>query len=405
MNENLPSVGQPHLAWVFPGSLHDELDAATWLETTQELRALGWRVTLIAAGPAGEQTLRGVTLYCIPRPDVYVVRQVVYHLRVLRFLLQQRASIDVILFNQMSAIWLLPLRFARRLLGGLCPLLVMDTRTVPMTLATWKDRVRALFYKSAHWMANRWADGQTAITQRMAEVAGIPVQKLWGVWPSGVNSRLFLPAQSSRQWPRSGEPIHLVYIGALYEERGLLPLCQAVERAHTEGMAFVLTVVGSGPQRGELEAVALQSDGRIRVGLPVPHAEIPGILADNHVGTLPFPDEEKFQVSSPIKLFEYMASGLAVLATRIACHTDVVGHGEFAFWAEEATEEGLLGALRMIWEDAAELSDKGEEAATAAESWTWQATATKLSDALERGMSQPKSAKLQTLGMRRHANN
>ena len=42
-----------------------------------------------------------------------------------------------------------------------------------------------------------------------------------------------------------------------------------------------------------------------------PHDQIPEVLARAHVGVLPFPDEEKFRVSSPIKLFEYMAAGTA----------------------------------------------------------------------------------------------
>jgi glycosyltransferase involved in cell wall biosynthesis len=101
---------------------------------------------------------------------------------------------------------------------------------------------------------------------------------------------------------------------------------------------------------------------------------------------LPFPDEERFRVSSPIKLFEYMAAGLPVLATRIVCHTDVVGDGVFAFWAEDATVPGLFAALSLIWRQRDELPTMGRASAVAALEWTWSATARKLSRALELGL-------------------
>jgi glycosyltransferase involved in cell wall biosynthesis len=319
-------------------------------------------------------------------PETYLVRQLLFHIRALRFLGPQWSTIDAILCHPMSVLWLLPLRFVRALSGSSRPAIVMDTRTVAMTLATRKDRVRALFYKLAHWLANQWADGQTAITWRMAQVVGIPSQQLWGIWPSGVDGDLFAPAQAARRWPTPQEPIRIIYVGVFYAERSLLPLCQAVERANAEGMAFVLSLVGDGPQRVDLEAFAQQTEGRVQVLPPVPHEKVPDVLAQAHLGALPFPDEEKFRVSSPIKLFEYMAAGLPIMATRIVCHTDVVGDKDYAFWAENATVDGLLAALRLVWSDRASLPQKARESAAAAQAWTWQESARKLKVALECGI-------------------
>ena len=52
--------------------------------------------------------------------------------------------------------------------------------------------------------------------------------------------------------------------------------------------------------------------------------------ADIGVTSLPSPDDVKYEASSPLKLFEYMAAGLPVLATSNRCHTDVVGAGGYA---------------------------------------------------------------------------
>jgi len=385
--DHLPSV-KPHLVWVHMAPT-DTFWITSLLEVTHELRKMGWRVTLVLEGPAGQQSVRGVEVLCIPKPQLYFLGYCVFHLRFLRLLAREWATIDVVLFLQMSALWILPLRLVRRLTGRQRPLLVMDTQTVPMTpreVATWQDKLRGAFYNLSHRLANRWADGQTANTQRMAEVVRIPPEQLWGVWPNGVNLDRFVPAQVARQWPLAGEPIQLVYVGLLNYERNLMTLGRAVEKVNAEGMAFVLSLIGDGTERLDLEKFALQTEGRVRIIPPVPHDQVPGLLAQAHVGVLPYPDEEKYQVSSPIKLFEYIGSGLPVLATRIFCNTDVVGSGKYVFWAEDASVEGLLVAMRAIWHDRASLGRMGGEAAIAAQAWTWQESARKLKTALERGL-------------------
>jgi len=382
----IQSPARPHVVWACPGALAHALDAATWLDTARELRQLGWRVTLTAAGQDDQRCVRGVEVLCIPRPNVYFLRQLLFHGRLLRLILRQWRTVDVILFHQMSAPWLLPLRLLRSLMRRQRPLLVMDIRSLHMpSKQAFKDKLRGVFQGLMGKVAQSWVDGCLVITQRMAEAVGVPAKKLWGTWPSGVNVEQFASAQTIRCWPLPGEPIHLVYIGALHYERNLLTLSQAVELANAEGMAFRLTLMGEGTARQELENFAATSAGRIRVLRPVPHDQIPEVLARAHVGVLPFPDEEKFRVSSPIKLFEYMAAGLPILATRIVCHTDVVGSGEYAFWAKDSAEPSLVDALRLIWQSENSLSDMGKHAAISAKDWTWTASAMKLKQALEFG--------------------
>jgi glycosyltransferase involved in cell wall biosynthesis len=118
----------------------------------------------------------------------------------------------------------------------------------------------------------------------------------------------------------------------------------------------------------------------------VPHEQIPQWLAKAHLGALPFPDEEKFRVSSPIKLFEYMAAGLPVMATRILCHTDVMGDQPFAFYANSADANSLLASLEDIWRARATLPHLSQQAVQAAGQWSWAQAASQLKQALEKGL-------------------
>ena len=384
-----------HLVWVYTGDLATALDRVTWLETTAELRALGWQVTLVAVGEGGLKHIDGIEVLSFRQPRIYLLKQAIFHLRVLALLARQWRSLDLVLFHSMSAPWLLPLRWLRPLMAGRSPLLVMDTRTLPMTVPELEGvRLRLLrhFHNLMERFGNAMADGRLAITPAMSEAVAIPPGKLWGVWPSGVRPETMASAREARVWPAAGTAVELIYIGCTHYERNLSTFCRAMEGAAARGMDFRLTIIGDGTERDELDRLAAQSRGRIRVLDPVPYREIPGCLGQAHVGILPFPDEEKFRVSSAIKLFEYLAAGMPVLSTRIEPHVKVLGDCPCVFWAEHWEAEGLLAGLGRLWEQRDSLAERGEAAAVRVTDWTWQASARKLSDALLNGLGGPRGA-------------
>lgn len=377
-----------HLVWIYPESLLGLLHIAPRLEMTRELRKIGWEVTFLAAGSKGNHIIDGVEFTCLPTPDIYLLRQVVFHLRVILSISQHWDATDIIFFHQHSLLFVLLLWLVQKLKGGNRPLFVMDTRTVPMEgeKGTLKDKIRGNFMLAMNSLANRSIDGQTAITVRMAELLQIPAKKLWGVFPSGVDIDQFLPARGKRIWPKSDEPIQIIYFGKLAAERNIMVLCEAVVQANQYGMSFELSLVGSGNQYDQLVEFACHSGDKVHVISQMPHNQIPEILSRMHIGALPFPDEPQFRVSSPIKLFEYMGAGLPILATRIVCHTDVIGDQPCVFWAEKSTVESHLAALRDVWIGRSRLASMGEVSYKVARNYTWAASAMKLSDALKFGM-------------------
>lgn len=384
MNEQQPTGGRLRMAWVSPITPW-KLDSVTWLDTTRELRQLGMDVTLLAAGPPGAATYRGIDVFNIERPDTYLIGRVVFHLRLLAYLLPRLSQFDFILFHPISAIWLFPLRF----MGRKRPLLVMDSRDLlDFSTTTLKARLRNGWERFTYWLATHLADGQTAITPRLAQLVGIPPEQLWGIWPSGVAPETFAVSRAGRRWPVSGEPLRLVYVGIFLEQRHLLSLVRAVRRANEEGMAFILSLYGDGPQRAALATEAADMNDRVRVAQPIPYDQVPGILGEAHIGvtSLPSPDDVKYEASSPLKMFEYMAAGMPILSTRNNCHMDVAGQGHYVFWAAEPTEAALLTALRQAWAARERLAELGQEAYHGVHEWTWAAAARKLYEALEDGL-------------------
>lgn len=372
--------------WVFPGPT-SSLDFITWLGATRELRRQGWKVILAVGRETSAPIAYENEVTCFPYPNIYLLRQVVFHYYILRFILKDLFSYDFILFHQLSLPWILPLRLVRWLLRKSNPFLVMDTRTVPMEDRdrTFKDWLRGAFYNLMNRAANHCVDGQTATTLRMAQQVAIPRRRLWGVWHAGVDVHRFSVAVSLRRWPVGDEPIRLIYIGALQYERNLLGLSEAVVRANQNGRRFLLLITGSGAQQNELEVLANNNPGFLRVSPSIPHDEVPALLATAHVGTLTLLDAPQFLGSSPLKLFEYMGSGLPVLVTKIPCNTDVIQEEGYAFWADSPAVEDLEKALEQVWSRRNELERMGRLALAAADCWSWEDSARRLSAALRSG--------------------
>jgi len=388
---NVQTHSMPHMVWIDNTPLETRLHATRSLKVSSELRKLGWKVTLVYPGPAGSHDISGVEVYGIPWMDTYLIRQLSFNPGVFRFLLRNLSTIDIVIYHDMAAPWMLFCQFwVHHVLGRSRPLFVMDTRTLPMEsrdTATKRDRIRGRYLMLMNSLANHLADGRTAITRRMAVSLAIPEERLWGIWTSGVDLEEFKKAGDTRKFPAAGEEIHIIYIGVMQYERNLMALCRAVLRARDEGMEFRLRLVGAGNEWDDLKKYSEQSGGTIEVHSPIPHDQVWKELSDAHIGVLPFPDEEKFRVSSPIKLFEYMASGLPVLATPVVCHTDVIKDGGYVFWTDGSDVDGLLAGIRHAWQAKDKLAGMGKLAKEAAKAWTWASSARKLQEALVQGIN------------------
>jgi len=62
------------------------------------------------------------------------------------------------------------------------------------------------------------------------------------------------------------------------------------------------------------------------------------------------PDIEAYRVSSPTKVFEYMAMGLAIVASDIAAHREFLTHGKNALLFRPEDPEDLARAIQTLYE-------------------------------------------------------
>ncbi len=127
------------------------------------------------------------------------------------------------------------------------------------------------------------------------------------------------------------EPLSVIYTGTVQRERGRDVMLEGLALARQLGAACRLTLVGA--SETELtyclqRAQALGIGDALTVIGRVPGDAIPGYLRQADAGVCLWEDRVWWRFNPPTKLFEYLAAGLPVLASRIRTHTAYLEEGE-----------------------------------------------------------------------------
>ena len=165
------------------------------------------------------------------------------------------------------------------------------------------------------------------------------------VLPNGVDlDRFRAPADA----PHDGFTVG--FVGSLKPWHGLEILLPAFRSLCAESGDYRLLLVGDGPMRGWVEDYTRNHglEGKVHLTGAVEKAEVPGRLAAMDVAVAPYPPLEDFYFS-PLKLFEYMAAGRAIVASRIGQIPAILRDRETALLAAPGDVRdlaGKIGALR-----------------------------------------------------------
>lgn len=161
--------------------------------------------------------------------------------------------------------------------------------------------------------------------------------------------------------------------------RAFADIAESVPRVH-------LLLVGDGPELDTTRSIVCDAGledratltGQVLPNDVPPYLDACDILVSPHV---PLPDGVEF-FGSPTKLFEYMAAGKAIVASRLGQIGDVMEHGVTAWLVDPGDASGLAHALRAL-SDAPELRrELGAKARRQAlDSHSWQLNVSRVIEA------------------------
>lgn len=375
------------ILWIVQKDLAHDLDSATWIESSKILSATENQVVLCYAAQNrftnGNKLLKknGRAIRVI---NLFPFLSLSFHLQIFfqifYFLFSDKP--DVVITHPITALIIAPAVLLSKLFR-LKTKFVLDVRTLPVGCFGISGKIKKRFIFISIYVGNKLFDGLTVITPALKELLvekfKVQSEKI-GIWGSGVNPELFQAGGKKQASPKKA--FTLLYHGVLAENRGILEAVQAMELVAKEFVNVEFIIVGNGPGRDKIENLINERKlrGCVKLLPPVPQTEIPNYIEAADCGILPLPDFEFWRISSPLKLFEYLAMSRPVIVSPIEAHLSVLKNNSAGIFLKSVSPKEIAETILATYENFDKLPRWGELGRKLVlDNYTWQKQAEKLS--------------------------
>ncbi len=160
------------------------------------------------------------------------------------------------------------------------------------------------------------------------------------VLAAGVDLTRYLNAEGSevrRRFGLTDRDIVLFYMGWMYPFSGLREVAETVVRSPSNKRNIKLLIVGKGELQALLATMAADPDNHKRIILEPwqPYDELPSYLAASDICILPAHSVDLMRNIVPIKMYEYMAAGKPVIASRLPGLVREFGEGHGVVYVDD----------------------------------------------------------------------
>src|SRR5437588_2358345 len=285
--------------------------------------------------------------------------------------------------------------YERYSLWGIAGLTLAKRQGVPLALEVnaplvyeqQRYRQKLAWPRFARWTERRaWRGANPVIVvsellQKHLQEAGVAPEQI-RVLPNAVDASWFTTDTETIRPPRDlekeGEFV-LGFVGSFKAWHGADFLLSVFEEFYRVEPLSRLLLIGDGPLKDVLQEKAYRAGlakAVVFTGI-VPHEEIRRYLAAMDVALAPYPPLENFYFS-PLKLFEYMAAGLAVVASNTGQVSQLICHRVNGLLYQPEDRAGLLRCLCELRTNAAFREELGRNARKASEAFTWERNAARV---------------------------
>ncbi len=237
-------------------------------------------------------------------------------------------------------------------------------------------------FPQAHIRLLKKMNGVIAVNEILRQkflAAGFPAKKIL-VAHDGVDHKAIAFFRTrSRKILDKEKPVRLCYTGHLYPWKGCKTLVRAMDFLPGN---FHLTIVGG--TREDLEDLKEKTrSGNLHTvdyrGY-VPPGEVPTHLAASDILVIPNSGSSPMSslYTSPLKLFEYMASGRPMVASRVPSLCEILKDGGNAVLVEPDNPRELAAGIMRVARDQALANAIAEQALIDVEQYTWGKRAEKI---------------------------
>jgi glycosyltransferase involved in cell wall biosynthesis len=393
--------GAPYVPYVHR-TQHRGVEAVHIDATVNCLRALGYEVDVVApnapaaaaAQSTGRRSLRSrllgvVSTWC---PEfVFELLELAYNIPAALELWRRTRRPTWAIFERYAIFAVAATCVARR---RNIPLVIEVSYTASMPLVRRRSRVlRPLALQLDRFVLRRAAlilAVSSFLREHLINDLGVEARRIL-VLPNAADPRAFDPSQSPIE--RVGTAMLagrkvVGFVGTFAPWHGLRLLLEAFVALAPRHPDAVLLLVGDGPERASLERLSAEAGlaERVLFAGTVPHRDLPRYVAAFRIAVLP--DTNTY--GSPMKIFEYMAMGRAIVAPDYGPVVDVMRPGENGLVFARQDRDSLSAALETLLLDEAAVWRLGQGARrTVVDRHNWMRNTVSWISALE-GLGAPR---------------
>jgi glycosyltransferase involved in cell wall biosynthesis len=226
----------------------------------------------------------------------------------------------------------------------------------------------------------RGADHVICVTEAVRDLLANTYQvkpAICTVIPNGADTDLFRPRPREacrRSIGEKPEAFIIGFVGAFQPWVDFPAVLEATRLLIESGVEMKLLLVGDGQRDDEVRrrVSSLGLDGHVLLPGRVPHHDVATWIGAMDVALVPFDFSGRGFEGSPLKLFEYMACGRAVVGTDLPGTAEFIRAGNAGVLYPVGDAAGLTEQIRRLHDDETlrlQLGRNGHDYATRHHSW------------------------------------
>jgi glycosyltransferase involved in cell wall biosynthesis len=358
-------------------SVHPPLDTRIFHRQAKSLLKAGYDVTLIAQHDRDE-IVEGIKIVALPRARNRFWR-ILGTCRVFRLARKQKA--DIYHFHDPELLpwgWLLQKVSHKPVIYDVHEYYADSIATKYWIPAFLRKLASVIVDKTEKSVAKRLA-GVITVNPDMASLFARLNKKTITIY--NYPSSEFMNSFNS---PRQPQPFTIAYIGSIGKVRGYQVIVEAMRMVKNKEPRAKCIIVGDVDRAGLPDDFLgnekrLLREGGVELAGKIVYEDVPDFLAKAAVACLPWLPTPNNLKGTPMKLFEYMASGLPVVASDMGLIKGFVEEAQCGRLAEPGNPEAHAAAILHLLQHPDEARKMGENGKRAVRRWyNWENESKKL---------------------------
>lgn len=233
----------------------------------------------------------------------------------------------------------------------------------------WAGRPVSIYYRMLEWLGKRLFDAFICATPSIAK--RFPAERTVTVcnYP---RLEEFDASDAASSTPYRQRPNRIVYAGGLTRMRGVIEILRAMELLSAD-LRTALDLAGTfAPESLERQARAEPGWRRVRYHGWLGRPDLASVLAQARVGLVILHPRPNYLDAFPTKMYEYMASGIPVIASDFPLWRSIVEDAGCGLLVDPTDPQAIAEAIAWMLRhprEAEAMGRRGREAAEARYNW------------------------------------